>query len=89
MKVGLKHMSVVVLLLCVVVVFLSPAVDLEPTALRAVKFANLLLVGFALAATALYAWVHSAESSAMEVCEQVCALPSPPDIVELNCTRLC
>ena len=57
---GLKAKSVVVilLLLTVVTIFVSPAVDLQPTALRALQAASLLLAALLLASTVLFAHLH-------------------------------
>lgn len=48
---------VIVLVLSVMVVFVSPTVDLEPSALRALKAANMVLAALVLAGTAIAAFL--------------------------------
>ena len=52
MKSRSKLVIVVLLLLSVATIFISPAVDLQPTALRALQLANLFFAFLALGATA-------------------------------------
>lgn len=51
MQPGLKIVLIAVLLLIVIAVFVSPAVDLEPTALRAVMQAVILFASIAVVRT--------------------------------------
>jgi len=79
---------VIVLLLSVLIVFVSPAVDLEPTALRAMQAANLLFAALVLAASVMAALI----SLAARHIGSVRYLPSfwtGTDLVDLNCVRLC
>jgi hypothetical protein len=85
LKVGL----VILLLLSVIAVFISPAADLAPTAMRAVKLANLLFSVLALAGIAVIAHVHRHDVAVSDTCEVDYILRSAPDLVVLNCTLLC
>ena len=89
MRTSLRFGLVVVLLLIVTAIFISPAVDLEPTALRAMQMANMLFAMLALAGIAVAAHLHHHVSPTAETleCNRVCIPPA--DIVDLNCTRLC
>jgi len=81
--------AVIMLLLSVIAIFVSPAVDLEPTALRALQLANALFAILALAGTILTGLFSRVVSSFPRVIEPVCALLPAPELVDLNCTRLC
>ena len=79
----------VVLLLLVVAVFVSPAVNLLPTALRAVHLASLLwtLLTFAALVFSLFdvpAWIWTTC-----FCGRRVPVPSAVSLMDLNCTRLC
>jgi len=79
----------IVLLLSVLVVFAAPAVDLEPTALRAIQaaslfFAVLALAGTTIAATLIAANPHTAPVFGVHAIETTTA-----SLVDLNCVRLC
>ena len=80
---------VILLMLSVVAIFVSPAVDLQPTALRALKSANLLFAALVLAGSALCARIHVAPEPIGTIVERHSVLSPPPDLLELNCTRLC
>ncbi len=80
---------VILLLLSLITVFISPAVDLEPTALRAASLANLMFAVLAMAGTALAARLSRAVASAATSFEHDCPLLPALDLVDLNCTRLC
>lgn len=77
---GLRYKFVVVmlLLLCVITVFVSPIVDLQPTALRALKHAKVLC-----------ARVRVPLEPITTIVERHFVLSLPPDLLELNCARLC
>ena len=80
---------VVILLLAVTVVFVSPAVDLEPTALRAAQVASLLLAVLALAGSFI---ACSLRTSSLHLVAILRADSTPlyaTDLVDLNCNRLC
>lgn len=85
----LKFGLVILLLFSVIAVFVSPAVDLEPTALRAAKMANLLFALLALAGTAFTARLRQATAAHATTFEPNYGLLSAPDLVNLNCIRLC
>jgi hypothetical protein len=88
-KSGVKIGAVVLLVLSVLTIFISPAVDLQPTALRALKMANLLFAFLALAGTAFSARLNLPPSRIAATFEIDYALLPPPDFIDLNCTRLC
>jgi len=79
---------VILLLLSMVTIFISPAVDLQPTALRALQLANLLLTVLALAGHAVFARWNTSISLVAHPCEDL-RIPPPPDLLKLNCARLC
>ncbi|MGA8151259.1 MAG: hypothetical protein WB952_09945 [Terriglobales bacterium] len=89
MKDWVKLGMVILLLLSMIAIFISPAVDLEPTALRAANLANLLFALLALAGTVLTARFDVPISPVASTFERECALLPAPDLVDLNCTRLC
>jgi len=79
----------IVLLLSILVVFAAPAVDLEPTALRAMQAASLLFAVLALAGTTVAATltVHNpfmGPTFGVHPIETTTA-----SLVDLNCARLC
>lgn len=80
---------VVILLLTVAVVFISPAVDLEPTALRAAQAASLLLALLALAGSVLASILHTPCLHLVATLTTESAPFFAPDLVDLNCNRLC
>ncbi len=89
MKDFIKLGLIILVLVSVALVFISPAVDLEPTALRAAKMATLLFALLALAGTIFYARLSRAISPIAAACEADCALLLGRDVVDLNCSRLC
>lgn len=84
-----KVAVIILLLLSVIVIFVSPAVDLQPTALRALKFANVLFAALLLAGTALWAHLRVASEPITPIDKRHSVLSPPPDLLELNCARLC
>jgi hypothetical protein len=84
-----KFAMVILLLLSVIIIFISPAVDLQPTALRSVQLANMLFAVLALAGTALAACFSGPTLPVAEALEHASALVPAQDLVDLNCTRLC
>ena len=80
---------VIVLVLSVMVVFVSPAVDLEPTALRALKAAKMLFAALVLAGTAIAACLRVSFPSPGIVLEFHPIEASAASLVDLNCARLC
>jgi hypothetical protein len=80
---------VVILLLAVTVVFVSPAVDLEPTALRAAQAASLLFAVLSLAGSFIASNLHTSSLQLVAILTSGSAPFFPPDLVDLNCNRLC
>lgn len=89
MGVKCRFMVVMLLLACVTTIFVSPAVNLQPTALRALKFSNVLFAVLALAATALWGCLQVPLETATTIVERHFVLAPPPELFELNCARLC
>ena len=80
---------VILLIVSVVTIFVSPAVDLQPTALRAMKGATLLLAGLVLAGFVLCARLSVLVALTAIFVERH-SVPSPtPDLLNLNCALLC
>ena len=77
------------LLLAVLIVFISPAVDLEPSALKALHMATLLFAALALAGTVL----ALGDQIVLERFVDALAFHSPPhpteSLLDLECSRLC
>jgi hypothetical protein len=80
---------VIVLLLIVMTVFIAPTVDLEPTALRAMKAASLLFAALVLAGTAIAALLTVSFSPTWIILASDRARQNAAHIVDLNCARLC
>lgn len=80
---------VILLLLSVLTIFISPAVDLQPTALRAVQLANMLFAVLALAGTSLTACLSRPTVRVAGAFEHASPLVPAQDLIDLNCTRLC
>jgi hypothetical protein len=79
---------VTVLLVTVVAVFISPAIDLEPTALRASQAAQALQTALLSAAFVLSSLLCLAAPGFLgPICHL--RLKIHADLLELNCTRLC
>lgn len=83
----------VLLLLAVVAVFLAPAVDLEPTALRAMRAAVLFFFAILIAARfSIQICRHYLKPESSIVHDhQPSESPRPPDLnlFDLYCTHLC
>ncbi len=88
-QVLVKFAVVILLLLSVITIFVSPAVDLQPTVLRALKLANVLFAVLVLAGNALFARLNVPLGPITTIVECRCGLWPPSDLFELNCTRRC
>ena len=80
---------VIILLLAVTVVFVSPAVDLEPTALRAAQAATLLFAVLALAGSVIASSLHISCFHLVAILRTESVPFFAADLVDLNCNRLC
>lgn len=82
---GTKLLSII-LIVCVMAVFLAPAVSLEPTALRSFKSASLLLAVLTTLVTsfALLLWTDRVSWTYSETVQ-----PASVPIQDLTCSRLC
>lgn len=85
----IKLAIVILLLLSVIAIFASPAVDLQPTALRAMKCATLLFAVLLFAGTVLCARLRVLQSHASLRAERRSVLAPTPDLMMLNCALLC
>ena len=79
----------IVLLLTVLIVCIAPAVDLEPTALRAMEAATLLFAILALAATTTAAILIVSNPCLGAVFGFHPIEMRTANLVDLNCVRLC
>lgn len=77
-----------VLLIAVLGIFVSPAVDLDPTALRSIRAAQALLTGIFAAATVLAAFISLVLAGHIGVRGDFIAA-THDHLFELNCSRLC
>ena len=84
-----KLVIVVLLLLSVATIFVSPAVDLQPTALRALQLANLFFAFLALGASAASALLEVPLSRVGSTIEREWFLAPSLSLLDLNCVRLC
>ena len=81
---------VILLLLCVITVFVSPFVNLEPSAMRAMKSADLLFAALALAGAVVFGRTSAVGWRVSGVRYEALGAQQPaPDLVKLNCARLC
>jgi len=71
------------------VICASPAVDLEPTALRAARLASLLIAALILAGAAVLARYKLALRSIAIAFVPTRRLLKSADVIDLNCTLLC
>jgi hypothetical protein len=81
--------TTLLVLLAITVVFVSPVVNLQPTALRAAKAAQLLFAALTLAGTASIAGTFFL----VQLLDRTTKLHSLPlrsqDLLDLDCSRLC
>jgi uncharacterized membrane protein len=80
---------VVILLLAVTVVFVSPAVDLEPTALRAAQAASLLFAVLSVAGSFIASNLHTSSLHLVAILSSESVPFFATDLVDMNCNRLC
>jgi hypothetical protein len=79
----------IALLLTVLVIFAAPAVDLEPTALRAMQAATLLFAVLALAGTTIAAMLTMSGACLGTIFGFHPIGTTTASLVDLNCVRLC
>lgn len=85
----LQFVAALLLIVGVVVVFVAPAVNLEPTAMRAARAAQLAALALLAASTAAVALaVPTSQSQAFREFPPVVRGASA-DVVDLDCARLC
>ena len=89
MERSLKLGMVILLSLSVIAIFVSPAVDLQPTALRAMKCATLLFAVLLFVGTISCARFRVLPGRAAVGTERHSGLSSTPDLLKLNCALLC
>jgi quinol-cytochrome oxidoreductase complex cytochrome b subunit len=73
----------------ILVLFVSPALDLEPSAMRAMRHAHIFFHAFAAAASMLLYLLTKHPEFFGWVSEAHPARQDGPDLFDLNCTRLC
>ena len=83
---SLKIAIGLLLLFSVLLVFVSPYVDLDPTALRAAQAALVLVLSIAVNAFLLFCLIRH---QAYRAYQPLVADPSPGSLVDLICARLC
>jgi len=93
MKVG-RYILIAVLLLTLMVVFFAPSVNLEPSALRAVRQAAIFFFAIFVASHCLISRISSLfflllfrQFSKVEI--ENTGFYSEPSLIDLNCSRLC
>lgn len=79
---------ILVLLLIMIAVFLSPTIDLEPTALRVIFWAVALFASLHLVRIAFSGIREFALGERIQFGPPAIDLPSP-SLVDLDCVRLC
>jgi hypothetical protein len=77
------------ILFSVVAVFVSPGVNLEPTAMRAVQAATLAMAALAAAATLLTSMLLASKQFTASDGALHSRIIAPPDLIAVICTRLC
>ncbi len=82
-----KHTLTWLLMAGVVLVFFSPIVQLEPTALRAARMASAVMLSFMTAAAAVAA--PSGSAAAFRFIAPHSYAACPISIIDLDCARLC
>lgn len=89
MKRRVEFATVILLLLSVLTVVILPSVDLQPTALRAARLASLVYAVLVLAGAAMAARTTRPIARIAAIFERVYVQLPAPDLIDLNCTRLC
>jgi hypothetical protein len=90
-----KRLSSLLLALCIVVIFVSPAVDLPKTALRSVQASERLLLGMAINTALMWAVVGEVKTmlwytgTAFAFFKAQPLLPDARDAFHLNCALRC
>ncbi len=85
-----QRVAACLLLICIVVVFVAPAVDIAPTALRASRSAATTLLFLMLAATSVAAVLRQPEQAAnFLVPAGKIPVGDPDELLLLNCCHLC
>lgn len=88
MKTRALQIVALVLLIAVLVVFISPAVDLDPTALRSMRSAQALLMGILAIATALTGFLSQVLLALVPMRDDFLVIVDD-HLFDLNCSRLC
>jgi hypothetical protein len=86
---AIKVVVGIVLLLSVLIIFTAPAVDLEPTALRAMQAASLLFTVLALAGSTIAEMLIASNPPFGVVFGFHPIETGFASLVDLNCVRLC
>jgi len=84
----LKHVLVLLLVIGIAFVFISPVLQLQPTAMRAWQAAQMAMIGLVLSATAIVRFCDEARLEPV-LSDAVVLLDDTTDLIDLNCSRLC
>ena len=79
----------VLVLVAVFMIFVLPDVDLDPTTLQALSLAQMLLCVLALAAATVAAHLRLSRRYFVTMRWADAVARTAPDLLDLNCTRLC
>ena len=83
-----KIAFIVCMLLCVLAIFVSPAVDLQPTALRALQQANLIFAMLGVIALVILSFESEPNGEFYETISPNDEIPPITSLIDLNCSRL-
>ena len=81
-----KIAVVVVITTAILVLFVLPAFDVDPTAMRSARAAELLMLSMAWAASLFFAF-RSQVTNYLQAAS--CCTPSTPDPLQMTCSLLC
>src|SRR5512146_3200572 len=84
----MEQIGAIVAIVAILLVFIAPAFSVQPTALRASRAAQQILMAFALVASAVITWLLAATLPS-EIAESLDDRGSdvPPHIIDLTCVR--
>ena len=86
----IKQIGAIVAIVAILAVFIAPAFSVQPTAMRASRAAQQILMAFALFASAVLTWLL-ATTLPSELADfpddRICNFPL--HIIDLTCVRLC
>ena len=86
---GARFRIALLLVLAILTICISPATDLQPTALRSVQVANMLFAALALAGSLTASGFGVVFILFSRIVYRLRACELLEDLLSLNCTRLC